>query len=361
MKRKDLTEPFVGGYIFQPTSAPEAEKPATSENTTKQRKTKEIPQDFSEEEDGDEEHSEGASEDGKRQVLHSCNFRGCDSLFTTLANRKRHERLHYQDKPFECDYEGCGKCFARKYDLKVHYRTHTKEKPYSCTVVGCNKKFSRNSSLREHERNIHHLPSTPRSTRSASPQLFHESPQLPSISPILRDVNHPQEGYPLEQMYQADKILEAPVDTLQNFAWELRTMQRFQQQKLNEIRYHEQRLNMSHIRLAPQLTTMDLPSKSQVNELVTRFQNAQQQGVDFKITNLPMPKPVDFHPRLSLDNTFPATPPMPSISPPLCPPPVHSHVNSLMEDEEKNGPSHVQMWDDLVPQFFPSAHANQTL
>jgi len=92
-----------------------------------------------------------------KKVMYSCSFSGCDGLFNSMSNRKRHERLHSGEKPHKCDYIGCGKSFARKYDLKVHLRTHTKEKPYTCEVIGCGKKFSRNSSLREHERNIHSL------------------------------------------------------------------------------------------------------------------------------------------------------------------------------------------------------------
>jgi len=95
----------------------------------------------------------------KKKVLYSCTCQGCDTVFTTMANRRRHERLHLGEKPFVCDHPECPKRFARKYDLKVHIRTHTKEKPYICGANDCGRKFSRNSSLREHERNVHHLPS----------------------------------------------------------------------------------------------------------------------------------------------------------------------------------------------------------
>jgi len=91
------------------------------------------------------------------KLIYTCAFPGCDGVFNSTSNKKRHERLHSGEKPHKCDYVGCGKSFARKYDLKVHVRTHTKEKPYTCDMSGCGKRFSRNSSLREHERNIHNL------------------------------------------------------------------------------------------------------------------------------------------------------------------------------------------------------------
>lgn len=91
----------------------------------------------------------------KKKETFACQYPGCNGLFTTLANMKRHEKLHSGEKPYICKFEGCEKNFARKYDLKVHTRTHTKEKPYICQYVGCGKRFSRSSSLREHERNLH--------------------------------------------------------------------------------------------------------------------------------------------------------------------------------------------------------------
>eukprot|EP01114_Cavostelium_apophysatum_P017035 TRINITY_DN496_c0_g1_i1.p1 TRINITY_DN496_c0_g1~~TRINITY_DN496_c0_g1_i1.p1 ORF type:complete len:317 (+),score=60.71 TRINITY_DN496_c0_g1_i1:212-1162(+) len=91
------------------------------------------------------------------RILYSCRYPGCKGSFTTLANMKRHEKLHSGEKPYGCDSEGCNKRFARKYDLKLHSRTHTKEKPYVCAMIGCEKRFGRISSLKEHERNIHNL------------------------------------------------------------------------------------------------------------------------------------------------------------------------------------------------------------
>jgi len=94
---------------------------------------------------------------GSKKLTYTCAFPGCDGVFNSTSNKKRHEKLHSGEKPHKCDFPSCGKSFARKYDLKVHVRTHTKEKPYNCEVMGCGKKFSRNSSLREHERNIHNM------------------------------------------------------------------------------------------------------------------------------------------------------------------------------------------------------------
>jgi hypothetical protein len=98
----------------------------------------------------EEEIDLGESEDKKQ---FPCEYPDCTGCFTTLANLKRHEKLHSGEKPFVCPFETCKKTFARKYDLKVHTRTHTKEKPFGCKH--CGKRFSRTSSLREHERNIH--------------------------------------------------------------------------------------------------------------------------------------------------------------------------------------------------------------
>jgi len=102
----------------------------------------------------------------KKKNLYYCKHGGCDRGFTTLANMKRHEKLHSGEKPYICTHEACNKSFARKYDLKVHSRTHTKEKPYQCALLGCGKRFSRVSSMREHERNIHGCTSTMDTTSS---------------------------------------------------------------------------------------------------------------------------------------------------------------------------------------------------
>ncbi|PRP89441.1 hypothetical protein PROFUN_01304 [Planoprotostelium fungivorum] len=106
----------------------------------------------------------------KKRVIYNCKYHGCTGSFTTLANMKRHEKLHSGEKPYVCPVASCSKSFARKYDLKVHTRTHTKEKPYACGV--CSKKFSRVSSMREHERNLHGLNNSCMDDEKKDPQLF---------------------------------------------------------------------------------------------------------------------------------------------------------------------------------------------
>jgi len=133
------------------------------------------------------EDTEDHSKDKKKTVYH-CKYQGCDRNFTTLANMKRHEKLHSGEKPFTCTHDACHKSFARKYDLKVHSRTHTKEKPYQCALSGCGKRFSRVSSMREHERNIHGL----------------TSEQMSAIAEVKEEVS----DEPLYYMKSLDQIMK---------------------------------------------------------------------------------------------------------------------------------------------------------
>jgi len=116
---------------------------------------------------------------GKDKTIFSCRESGCNTCCTTLANMKRHERLHYGEKPFDCISPGCGKVFARKYDLKVHTRIHTKEKPYECEYQNCGKTFSRISGLGEHQKIVHkrERKSTPKVNRAPVPVLKTWSPE----------------------------------------------------------------------------------------------------------------------------------------------------------------------------------------
>jgi len=136
--------------------------------------------DIKEEEDQTDDQSDG------RKTLFACKYSGCNGIFTTLANMKRHEKLHSGEKPYSCSFENCGKSFARKYDMKVHLRTHTKEKPYQCSLNGCSTRFSRISSLREHERNIHgvNLSTYNRETKETKDSLYNNINGSDAISPL---------------------------------------------------------------------------------------------------------------------------------------------------------------------------------
>jgi len=103
--------------------------------------------------------------------MYACKHPGCTSVFTTTANRKRHEKLHSGEKPYACSFVGCGKSFSRGYDLKLHVRTHTKEKPYFCVAPGCGKAFTRFATLREHARKFH----GDTSTSNTDPQFIDEN------------------------------------------------------------------------------------------------------------------------------------------------------------------------------------------
>jgi len=123
-------------------------------------------------------------EDKKEQQQRSifqCRHSGCTSSFSTMANMKRHEKLHTGEKPFICPAESCGKKFARKYDMKIHMRIHTKEKPYVCNI--CDKRFSRISSLREHERNLHQVDNSTKRRRFDS-EDYPEEELSPMETPL---------------------------------------------------------------------------------------------------------------------------------------------------------------------------------
>jgi hypothetical protein len=117
----------------------------------------------------------------------NCAVSGCDTVFSSLANKRRHEKAHTNERPFKCQFKDCDKAFARKYDMTVHLRVHTKEKPYTCEIDSCGRKFSRSSSLREHERNIHHISQSSRPKRNPVPsepiELAPVKLELPALLP----------------------------------------------------------------------------------------------------------------------------------------------------------------------------------
>lgn len=56
----------------------------------------------------------------ERAKLYACSQPGCDRAFKRLEHRRRHERSHTMEKPFQCDIDGCGRFFSRSDNLTQH-------------------------------------------------------------------------------------------------------------------------------------------------------------------------------------------------------------------------------------------------
>ena len=92
---------------------------------------------------------------------HSCtgtqNCRECGEFYSSMTARKRHKKIHSEeklhcceicgkgkltthqiihtgDKPFKCGK--CGRCFADKANMLRHEKIHTGEKPQICDICG---------------------------------------------------------------------------------------------------------------------------------------------------------------------------------------------------------------------------------
>lgn len=74
----------------------------------------------------------------------------CLSPINILTNHKvkGHMRSHTNERPFVCSFDGCGRAFARQHDRKRHESLHNDDKPYQC--LGCDKKFARIDGLARH-------------------------------------------------------------------------------------------------------------------------------------------------------------------------------------------------------------------
>ncbi|KAH7956618.1 hypothetical protein HPB52_011055 [Rhipicephalus sanguineus] len=78
----------------------------------------------------------------------------CDKSFPSLANRRRHEKIHEgSDLPFPCSF--CAASFAHDVHLRKHLRNHHPECYYPCEL--CSKFFLEEGQLKKH-RATHRAP-----------------------------------------------------------------------------------------------------------------------------------------------------------------------------------------------------------
>ncbi|KAJ5568574.1 hypothetical protein N7450_011060 [Penicillium hetheringtonii] len=68
--------------------------------------------------------SQRVSKAKKGKRVHSCEFPGCNKIFTRAEHRRRHELSHKKKKHYQCMYEGCAKAFHRSDYLSQHMARH---------------------------------------------------------------------------------------------------------------------------------------------------------------------------------------------------------------------------------------------
>lgn len=85
------------------------------------------------------------------ELKYSCPYVECSKIFSRTSRLIVHiKSAHTMEYIYECKFEGCGKVFAEKSNLRVHSRSHTGEKPYSCKH--CTMRFTTIGNRKDHER-----------------------------------------------------------------------------------------------------------------------------------------------------------------------------------------------------------------
>ena len=118
------------------------------------------------------EHDGNKRKVPKKEKLFQCDH--CQERFAYEVNYKKHQRMHFDEKPFACKDTGCGEKFAtrsilkfhranknKKFKcdvcgfafgvlsgLKVHKLTHLADKPFKCEI--CPKQFIQHANLIKH-------------------------------------------------------------------------------------------------------------------------------------------------------------------------------------------------------------------
>lgn len=71
----------------------------------------------------------------------------CGKEFPTQGAKRRHEKIHFQDKKHACKF--CGKAFVQRSNMVSHERIHTGEKPFPCKW--CEERFVQQTRRNQHQ------------------------------------------------------------------------------------------------------------------------------------------------------------------------------------------------------------------
>lgn len=91
--------------------------------------------------------SSRSSSCSSRPKIYSCDYEGCDKIYSRPSLLTQHQRTHTDSRPFVCTE--CDRGFFREDHLKRHTLSHTGEKPFICTT--CGKGVNTKQHLKRHE------------------------------------------------------------------------------------------------------------------------------------------------------------------------------------------------------------------